>query len=97
MCIRDRAWNAICPIRTKRGITVRLYEVKTDTKSFARRVSAAFAFTMAANPTNPIIAIRNPIGILVKMSTTRAARPIMPIAVGLISFCLPHETILPLQ
>jgi len=84
--LRDMpVWNAICPISTNRGITVRLYELNTATRSLARRVDAASTFTIEAKPINPTIAMRKPMGILVKMRTTSATRPMIPIVVGLIS------------
>ncbi|OQC22623.1 MAG: hypothetical protein BWX71_02354 [Deltaproteobacteria bacterium ADurb.Bin072] len=52
--------------------------------SLASRFSAASGETMAANPKKPTRAMMKPTGMREKRRTTRAARPMRPIVVGVI-------------
>jgi hypothetical protein len=69
-------------MRTKRGITVRLYEEKVSKSSAVIMLVAAWGETMRANPTRPEMSMAKPTGMLVKSRPKRRTQPIRPICKG---------------
>ncbi|OPY66556.1 MAG: hypothetical protein A4E57_02760 [Syntrophorhabdaceae bacterium PtaU1.Bin034] len=72
------ALYAICPIRTNKGMTVKLYAVRTSYISTATRLKAEPKPLRMPNPTKPTIAIAKPNSMPVRnsiRSITSAAIP----------------------
>lgn len=86
------AFDATCPMSTKRGITVNPYEVKVSKKSLTSRLQAALKSTRQAKPTKPTTAMPKASSMPVRNTRTSISKPTIPVTTSFILASSPRPS-----